>query len=389
MNTYKAILAAALGLSVIGAAQAGNVYITGSTAMRGVVYNAMTNAGTVFKSEPAITAVAASGKESGATYMAFQGVLVGATGSGLTTVKCYWTGSEAGIADVAKVQTEGFLADSDVNTAAGTITDLSAFSTSPDSAVVNLCLADNAQTYSRTTTPVITGAKVGIVTFKWLRNPGVWTGANVTDQQIRAALGGACPIGLFTGANDDTSFVYVEGRDTSSGTRVNALGDSGYGIFSQVEQVYLSSGVMVDFDSNGTYETVSGFSSGGSLAGSLNASTVTATDKTSNGGTGFSVIAYLGYNDAKTALNGTPAAVELTYDGVPFSTANVENGTYNFWGNEYVYKASSVDAEAGLVYTDLTSISKGIDTIFDQLSAIPLDLMHASRPGPLGDPSHN
>jgi hypothetical protein len=133
-----------------------------------------------------------------------------------------------------------------------------------------------------------------------------------------------------------------------------------------------------------------GFSSGGSLAAVMGVSTTTTIDHVNTGTAGFSTIAYLGYNDAKTALG--DGAVECSYDGVPFSTNNIINGTYSFWGNEYIYKANNVTSggtpEAYAVYSSLASIGKGLDTIFDGVSAIPLDAMHSSRPGPTGDPAH-
>lgn len=389
MKINKAILAAALGLSVVSASQAADVFLTGSTAMRSTIYKAMTTAGIVFQSTPTFTGYGGSG--SGDTYMGFTGTLVG--GSGTVNILCDWSGSEAGIKDVAAGQSETFIADGALNGLdnAGAPTGASA-----QTAVVNLAMADNAQSFSRTTSPVLSqGAEVGVVTFKWLRNAGVWTGANVTDSQIQAALGGTCPIEVFTGVNDgsaDTNFVYVAGRDTSSGTRVNALGDCGYGILTPVSQIELSSGAMVN--QGGSYESNTGQSSGGTLAKSITYNTVSTPDL-ANGVTGFSVIAYLGYSDAATALAGTGggvAATELTYDGVPFSTANVENGTYGFWGNEYCYAANNVNSSsnpaAQLVFQNITSVSHGADSIFDFLSAIPLDAMQCSRSGPLGQPSH-
>ena len=390
MNTYKAILAAALGLSAVCASQAANVYITGSTAMRSVVYSALMTPNLVFSSAPVFTGFGGSGN--GDTYMAFTGTLKG--GSGSTTIKCTWSGSEAGIGDLVSATPETFISDSYVTSNSGTDNGSGTLpGADSETAVVNIALADSAQAYSHATSPVLSQSKeVGIVTFKWVRNAGVWTGGNVTDQQIRAALGGAAPIGLFTGANDDSSYVYVAGRDTSSGTRVNALGESGYGITTPVAQIELSGGVMQDINNDGTYEGNYGQSSGGTLAKSLLFNTTSGTDSTANGGTGFSVIAYLGYNDAKTALTGTPAATELTYNGVAFSPVNIENGTYNFWGNEYVYAANSVTSTANpaayLAFQNLENIAHGIDTAFDGNAAIPLSAMHASRPGPNGDPSH-
>jgi hypothetical protein len=255
------------------------------------------------------------------------------------------------------------------------------------SASVNLAMADNAQSFSRTKKPTLTtGSEVGVITFKWVRNPGKWTGSNVTDSQIRQALGGFCPLAVFTGNAADTSYIYVSGRDNQSGTRVNAFGDSGFGILTTPVQIEMNgSGVMQQV--NGSYGGDFGFSSGGTLAGTLGANTTAATDSL-NGGTGYSVIAYLSVGDAATAV--TAGATELTYDGVPFSSAAVIEGTYTFWGNEYIYQANNVTSgtEANNIYK-LLSATTGINAFCDGVKAIKLTDMHCTRTGPNSDPSHN
>jgi hypothetical protein len=47
MKVNKSILAAVLGMSVVGVSQAGTVYVTGSTAARGAVFSALTTPGRV------------------------------------------------------------------------------------------------------------------------------------------------------------------------------------------------------------------------------------------------------------------------------------------------------------------------------------------------------
>lgn len=391
MKISKVILAAALGLSVVSAAQATDVFLTGSTAMRGIIYKAMTTPGVVFSSAPTFTGYGAAG--SGDTYMGFTGTLV--NGSGTVNILCDWSGSEAGIKDLVSGQSETFISDAGLNGSDNTAS--APTGTAAQTASVNLAMADTAQAYSRSTSPTLSqGAEVGIVTFKWVRNQGNWVGGNVNDSQIQQALSGACPIEVFNDADtnsQDTNYVYVAGRDTSSGTRVNALGDTGYGILTPVNQIELSGGAMVN--QGGSYVSNTGQSSGGTLAKSITYNT-SATPDLQNGGTGFSVIAYLGYSDAATALAGTGggvAATELTYDGVAFSTANIQNGTYTFWGNEYCYAANNVSASsnpaAETTWKNLTSIASGVDTIFDYETAIPLDTMQCTRSGPLGVPSHD
>ncbi len=258
----------------------------------------------------------------------------------------------------------------------------------------NVCMADNAQSFSRTTTPTLAnGQEVGVITFKWVRNPGLWTGSNVTDSEILQALAGGgsgdggAKRAVFDGNSADTNdYVFVSGRDTSSGTRVNAFGDTGFGILSTPQQVELTSGVMQVLTTSRGHNIYSGdfgFSSGGTLAGTLGTSTTGSTDFIHTN-TGFSVIAYLGASDAQTATNG--GATQLSYDGITFDPTNIVNGTYTFWGNEYCYAANNADATALQVWS---LISTNTPTFCDGTFAISLPNMNATRNGPTSVPTHN
>src|SRR5450756_524480 len=380
MKINKLILASVLGLSVASLADAGNVYITGSTACRGNVYSAMTTAGEVFTATPTTTLYKGGG--AGATYMAFVGTLVG--GSGSTTIQCDWSGSEGGIKDVATGASENFIG--------GTLDGTDHGSASPGtflSAPVTLAFGDNAQSFSRTATPVVNNtAPIGVITFKWVRNNGVWNGTNVTDSQIRQAMGGFCPRAVFSGNSADTTdFVYVSGRDNQSGTRVNAFGDTGWGIFTSPSQVELDGSGNLVLLPDSTYASDFGFSSGGSLAGTLGTSTVGKNDpQAGTTGAGFSVIAYLSVGDANTAIG--LGAQELTYDGVLFSAAAVKEGTYTFWGNEYEFQGNGVTtgSDSNIAYNNLAA---NVKNHADGIKLIKLTDMHTSRSGPTADPAHN
>lgn len=374
----KPILAAVLGLSMASICNA-DIYITGSTAMRSIVYTAMTTPGVVFVGAPAKTLY--SGGGNAATYMAFQGTLVG---GGATTIQCHWSGSEGGIADVANnpVATEAFIAPGSLNWV-----DNGAAAPTTITAPVDLAMADNDQQFSRTKTPALnTKAEVGVITFKWVRNPGLWTGNNVTDSMIRQALHGACPRAVFDGNSADANdYVYVAGRDNQSGTRVNAFGDTGFGIFTLPKQIEMTAGVMQQV--GGQWIGDFGYSGGGSLAAVLGGNTVGQVDKVNGGAGGYSVIAYLSTGDAATAVGN--GAVELTYNGVPFSRAAVLEGQYTFWGNEFILESNNVLAgsPADIAYQNL-SAGTGIGAYCDGTKAINLNDMDCSRTGPTSDPSH-
>jgi hypothetical protein len=400
MKLNKSILAAVLSLGAVSLASAvttNTVYMTGSTAFRSSVYSAIIAPGVVFTAAPQFTVFqggsTGSNAGNGGNYMAFVGTQQG-TGTPLI-LQCHWSGSEAGVLDVASnsVVTESFMDPS--------LIDGNDHGTNlPSSTVshnVDLAMADAKQAYSRTTKPTVsTNAFVGIVTFTWVRNPGWWTGSNVTDSQIRQSLSGYAPLAVFTGNAADTgSYVYVTGRDYSSGTRVNAFGDTGFGVLGSCYQIEMTSaGVMtanVPYQGGpAVYYGDFGFSSGGTEAASLGAVTTNAVDQV-YGGAGFSVIGYLGRSDANTATN--DGATELTYDGVPFSTNNIIEGTYPFWGNEYIL-AANADAGSTVVQTiflNLKNTSTGINHFLDDSSGkgIKIGSMHTTRQGPVTDPVHN
>jgi len=196
---------------------------------------------------------------------------------------------------------------------------------------VDLAMADNDKAFSKTPSGAITGTKVSIIPFAWVKEKGSSAALiNVTDQQIRQVLTGGARLALFTGSPADTNYVYVTGRDNESGTRVNSLGLSGYGIFNAPFQVQvLSDGSMKDQTGLGDYVGDYGYASGGSVATQMGYDISTATDAV-NGGNGYSVIAYLGRSDANSAV--TAGGTELSLNGVLESAATVKEGRYNFWG---------------------------------------------------------
>ncbi len=381
MKLNKSLLAVALSLSMAGLSQATTVYMSGSTAARNVVYKALTNAGTVFQSQPISTLYKGSGAK--ASLMAFQGTLVG---GGAVTIKCFWSGSEGGILDVVSnaVVTEAFIGDSALNG----LENGSASPASVDNHGVDIGMADNQQAYSRTKKPTLTtGTDVGVITFKWVRNPGLWLGTNVTDSMIRQAFAGACPRAVFSGnAADINDYVYVSGRDNLSGTRANAFGNSGYGIFTFPYQIEINTNTGTMLQVGGEYAGDFGWSSGGTLAATLGAGTSDKADDF-NSVTGYSVIAYLGLSDAATAV--AAGATELAYNGVPFSAAAVKEGTYTFWGNEWIYKANvPFTPEATTVYNLLANQTTGIAAFGNGSDLIKKTDMHATRSNPVSDPSH-
>ena len=192
-------------------------------------------------------------------------------------------------------------------------------------------------------------------------------------------------LSLFTGNTADTNnFVYVAGRDNSSGTRVNTLGISGFGIKTLTKQIS-----AIDSSGNPTFSNGGGQSSGGTLAKSLQYDTTSVAD-TRSGNTGYAAVAYLGIADAETAL-GFSGVRELAYNGVSYSSNNIVNGVYNFWGNEFLYQAAAashtLSSEATQVYNNLIAPT-GYDANCDGHYGFANLKMLVTRGGPSSDPAH-
>ena len=388
MNTKSILLAGALGLSLATLASATTtnyVYMTGSTAARSQVYNTLNDPGVVFTGTPGFVGQG-SGTLNKCTYMIFSGTLVGDSSGAATTIKCDWSGSEAGIADLAGSGTEQFLADTAVSSSSSP----GPFVSSP----VDLAMADNNVLYSQHPTAPVTGAFVGVIPFKLVLERGsLSTITNVTDAQLRQLLTGGSPASLVTGNTNDVNWVYISGRDQFSGTRVNTYGITRYGIGGSCNQVEIGiGGVMVDQNPPlGVYVGSFGYASGGTLAGQMGYDLSQATSQDLSTGTGnhFSVIGYLGYSDAGTAEGSPNFATELTYNGVAESTAAVIGGQYGLWGDEWIYRKTTVSSQAAAVYGLLSPVTTGINAHADNLALIDQRLMTVSRGGPTSDPTHN
>src|ERR1017187_7737973 len=167
---------------------------------------------------------------------------VGGSANVVTIIKCHWSGSEAGIADLAG-GTEQFLDDS-------ASTDLSGSAGGPfvTGQSVDIAMADNDIVYSRNPGLGASGTFVGVIPFKWILEKGSLSSiTNVNDAQLRVLLAGGAPASLLTGNPADNNWVYITGRDNLSGTRVNGLGIPRYGINKNVFQLELdSTGRMLD-----------------------------------------------------------------------------------------------------------------------------------------------
>lgn len=387
MKMKSIVLTGVLTLGLVNMASAVNyVYVTGSTAMRGIVYHTFKDGTGVFDAAPSYVARGGGTSASGANWMTFSNTIAGTP----TIVKCHWSGSEAGVADVSTANQQSFLDDS-------VALDNTYSSSNPTGSQlitngVDLAMSDTTTAFSKNPASTASQAFVGVIPFVFVRGfnslPGITNFSNITDQQFRAAIKGGQKLALYTGGvNDTTNYVYISGRDDGSGTRANAFGITGFGIKSSPSQIELDgSGNMIDLDGVGTYAGDYGFASGGTLAATLGIDTANKADQVHLGRTGFVTVMYAGRSDANTAIN--LGGVELTYNGVNYSSNNIVEGKYNFWGNAQALKRSGVSTPGAAVWAKWTNPTTGIPAYCDGVSAFSSAMMHAQRTGPTSDPSH-
>jgi hypothetical protein len=420
-------------LSAAGVAQAANpvVYLAGASALRSTIFAAATSTGVIFDAGHAGTVVSpAPNNTSTSTYIVFEGPINGVT----VDISVFWTGAEAGVANVAgntltqTLNNPNFPAGANgtypvpgspgtyLTQASGwkTTAALSAIPGAP--ATADLALDDTSQAVSLTPKslyPLKDYGALAVVPFSFLKGyektpDTAWNDVNnVTTAQINQVYSGPIPVSYVTGVSADSSDqVAITGRNLSSGTRVNALLTSQYGITTPVDQWayqpnYNTPGVIAAGTSYATAGPLieignDGFNSSGVAAAQLNF------DGT---GSGTVLVEPLAVPDAASAHAPTAggAATYLSYNGVYESDSAVENGSYTFWGYEHLFGTvgQSSSSEAGQVGAAIAAgvksfiLSNGSGTatgavgpIYTAQSAlIPLSLLQITRSGDGGFPA--
>jgi hypothetical protein len=356
LNKYVMTAALSVGFAGLASAQVNHVYITGSTAFRAAAFNAISNN---FDSSPTIACWSESSfipanliAQQTAKYMLFSNTVSTVP----TIVKCFWTGSEAGISDLTANKTEAFPTDAALT---GNISTGGAAPDTNDISRVDIAMADNSQAVSKSKTPALTSScQAGVVPFLWCKNnqtngantpPADWSAINnLSTAQAKIALSGGIKMAQLIGDETSTKFCYVAGRNDNSGTRANAYLSCGLATgFDSTQILIAKNGANVATNSAGLESLLTpypsgtpnrggnGQDSGGTLATSMTIPGSSTTTDGVNGGTGWYAVAYLGIPDFASAQLG--GAVSLTFNGVPFSVGNCEAGTYTFWNYEYSY----------------------------------------------------
>lgn len=339
MKLVKTLTVAA---TVLGAAATGNaqtvIDITGSTAGRSAVHQAIL---TVLSNE---TYVYNGSSFNGASKTLFKGNL----GASPVIVRTSWSGSAAGVRDVAQNNSSVWFANTAINTVTlnGTAVSMANNSANTVQDVAEIAFSDVFQSSTIYQTPSLVDDTAGIIPFKFFASadkPAALT--NITPLQARFLWGsGYIPLAMFTGlAADQATYIFATGRDPESGTRITAMAEIGYGVFGPVQQYQptISGGAVtaVTLWPTGTYaEGNGGYSSGSSVKTAVEANAFA---------NGNGLISYLGSSDW------TSVGKELTWNGNSYSAANVIEGRYTFWGYLHQMRHSSLSGTSLTFYNSL------------------------------------
>lgn len=416
MKVKAAFTTALIALGFISQASADNVvYLTGSTAFRATVYNALHTPGTVF--DGAVTEAEFGSSQSGANYMLFHGNINGTP----TYIDCAWSGSEAGIASASNVtidndgtplagspetwlKADGSIAMSGLLGSAPTAGQLEASSHGAD-----LAQADTSQAVSLTPRVANTSTDLkdygvqGIVAFTWTKNVNTsptaeWTSlTNISIPQINGLISqGFQATAFFTGiATQTNNYAYLVGRNKGSGTRANELADSGYGTTRSVQQFSIGGGVSTVADGTLTlaYEGNNGYESGGGVATALGINgSCGQTDPFFATHTGWYAVGFLGISDALS--HGLTTGNWLTADGVLESDGAIEEGQYAFWGHEHLFGKHNI---SGFQDTVGAKLFTGVQTALGTSGSVPsahspgiaLQYMHCDKSSDVAFPARN
>ncbi|HZR16496.1 MAG TPA: hypothetical protein VFE51_04150 [Verrucomicrobiae bacterium] len=373
MNKLPLITAALMAAGLVSANAQTVVRLTGSTAYRANV-NAALHAGTgIFDAPPSNLGPAYA---AGANQLVFSGNISGNP----VIVKTSFTGSEAGIASLVNVAVPNNVSGQPAANLPGTpqpsflANDGSA---GPDVSSPDISMADTSQAVSLTQDSRVHDVGiVGVVQFVWMKgkNSGQANWAhlsNVTIPQINVLLsGGKQDLSFFTGNGADFgSPIVAVGRNKGSGTRVNTLVQALYGVGKAVQQYavtptytagVLNTAVSTTPINDGAIVNIGndGFDSGKGVAQTLL--------MTAGGGSLTTIpIGYLGLGDANsvqallndgTANAAAPANGQyLTVNGVLYSDAAINNGTYDHWGHEHILTGPFTSATGTTVANRLKS----------------------------------
>jgi hypothetical protein len=392
------------------------VHLSGSTAYRSAVYNALAH----ILTSP--TAVFIGSNLAGANDSAWQGTI----GSTTYQVECHWGGSVTGIVGLTVPASNHYnfqtwLASATAVTAGGQSNFFSPYGllpgvggghqlaasgavSSPDNAAADAGFSDAFQATaanvpganSTVTAATLTDlGPMGILPFAFLKS-AAQTGdgdfvayTHITDitglaaQTLYGTVGGVSAQLLTSNVADSQAFVYPVGRDIDSGTRIAAFSETGFGVGNTSVQysVNTSGGAAAGPDAtvaslttfpNASFPTLGqGYASGGNVATALE---VSGWDNSNLPGFNFGYgIGYLGAADTDTAVTaGFEITAGVTGGSASYTAAGTagNNVSEAIKAGDNVYIVSSTAASQAIPATPYTTVA----STYTSGTTIPLTL---------------
>jgi hypothetical protein len=215
---------------------------------------------------------------------------------------------------------------------------------------------------------------------------------NITQQAARQLLtAGYAPQALFTGLNtmaDTQNFFFFTGRNEDSGTRILYLMEPQFGVTANPVQWAIGDGLTTTTGTTlypitplNTEPAIvwnrvghSGYVGGGNVSSALkiaeNGSVTFASGQQPSDATGNCYfISSLGLPDAATTIAGGGHAI--SYNGVAFSPAAVQNGAYTHWGFEHCYRLTAAS----------TAVKTFVNNTADNIFASDCDIVYSTSTG--------
>ena len=411
MKLNKYVLTAAASLLLATSAKADfSIYITGSTAFRAAAYaailslydtgvhvNASTGTAkpftTIANGADAPGKPASAGTFNGANAMAFSGTMTSAFGAQVVSIFCNWSGSVEGIRDVVQGNTIDFLSTADSQSGQ--------FSDAGQSVAAEFAFSDVFQSSTTYKSPTLSTLQVGVIPFILVKNQGASANlTNITHQQAGTLFAnGVVSLGFITGdttigsTSDTNKVACLIGRYNGSGTRAAVFADTGYGALKNSSNYKYS--LTAGTGSTPAFTAVTpdpniGYTSGSGIKSDLgqNISQALLVDGATYG-TGYA-IGYLGVKDAYGVTGNSAGALNLSYNGTPFSTNAVCNGSYTMWSYQHLYNKSGITANQTTLKANIAAAipaNLGFGGALSSLVGIPVSAMNVERSvdgGPIG-----
>jgi hypothetical protein len=275
------------------------------------------------------------------------------------------------------------------------------FTDNGTTAVADFAFSDVFQSSTIHRNPTLSSTQVGVIPFIMVKNQGASANlTNITHQQCRTLFGnGVVPLGYITGdtttgiTSDTNKVLCLIGRYYGSGTRAVVFADTGFGALTSSQNYKYSAtagpGGTAAFTMVLPLPDV-GYTSGSSVKTDLSYNISTALNVLGNAYVTGYAVGYLGTKDAYGVTGNGSGALNLTYNGVPFSTDAVCNGSYTLWSYQHIYNKTPLSANLTTFKSRLSSAipaNLGFGGSISSLVGIPLSAMKVSRSvdgGPLG-----